>query len=106
MLPPLHLLCLTLGVLWGGKRFTCRVMTSLGQPPDGSFSGSELSDVLQVGPGLSPALTRGVALGRALVPAPLCCLNLEFLLPEALSYPPRPGQRTHQLPYGKKVALK
>ena len=106
MLPPLHLLCLTLGVLWGGKRFTCRVLISLGLPPDGHFSGSELSDVLQVGPGLSPAPTRGVASGKVLAPVQLCCVNLAFLLPEALSCPPLLGRSMHQLPYGRKVALK
>ena len=106
MLPLLHLLCLTLGVLWGEKRFTCRVLIYLELPPDGSFSGSELSDVLLVGPGLSPAPTRGVASSKVLVPEQLCCVNLASLRPEALSCHPLLGRSMHQLPYGRKDALK
>ena len=98
MHPLLHLLCLTHVAPWDVKRFICRGLTYLLSQPPGA--------ALRVGPGLSPAPTRGVALGRVLAPAPLCCSNLEFLLPEALLYPPLPGQRTHQQPYGKKAALR
>ena len=93
----LHLPCLTRAAPWDVRRFICRELTCLPRQLPGA--------ALRVGLGLSPVLTRDVALD-VLVPAQLCCSNLAFRPPEALWCLPLPGQNTHQLLYGKKAALR
>ena len=106
MLLLLHLLCLTLGVLWGARRCTCRALISLELPPDAHFNGIVPSGAPLVVPGLSPAPLGGVAPGRVLAPPRLSCKNLAFPPPEDLLSPPRLGQSQQLPPCGRQGALR